>query len=139
MKRTSIKTLTTRREALLKQLSEVGSFIQGSFCHKRIKCGKPSCRCARGEPHDACVLTNKIRGKTVTTHVPRELCDEVRAWTREYKRLKRLMNEISQLNDRIIRIHVPASRAAAVNRKRALASVPPTPMPGCSDTTSPTS
>ena len=139
MEQTSIKTLTARRDALLKQLASVGPFIQGSFCHKKITCGKPGCRCARGETHDSYVLTNKVRGKTKTTHVPRDLGDEVRAWTQQYKRLKQLMHEISALNERIVRMHVPASRAAAANRKRASKSVPPTPTSGCSDTTSPTS
>jgi hypothetical protein len=139
MKQTSLKTLTARRDALLKQLTQVGPFIQGSFCLKRIKCGKPTCRCARGETHDTYVLTNKVRGKTVTTHVPRELCDEVRAWTQQYKRLKQLMAAISKLNDRLVRTHVRASRAAAANQKRARTSAPPTPTSGCSDTTFPTS
>ncbi len=139
VKQISIKTLTTRRDALLKQLATLGPFIQGSFYRKRIKCGKPGCRCAQGETHDAYVLTNKVRGKTATTHVPRELCDEVQQWAQTYKRLKRLMKEISALNEQIIRIHVPASRAAGQNRKRAQRSKPPTSTSACSDTTSPTS
>ena len=117
MKNESIKNLTARRQALLKQL--VGPFIQSSFCTRKVKCGKPGCRCADGEPHEACVLTRKVRGKTVTTHVPRDLRDEVREWAEEHKRVKKLLKEISDLSERIIRIYVRTNRAAARNRSRA--------------------
>lgn len=138
MKDVSINVLKTRRAALLKQLAEVGPFIQGSFCTRNIKCGKPGCRCAKGEPHKACVLTKKVRGKTSTTHVPRDLRDEVEAWANEYKRVKELMKQVSDLSDQIIRIHVRTSRAAA--RNRALASqMRPKSTEACCDTTSPTS
>lgn len=116
MKQQSRATLEARRDALLKKLAEVGPFVQGSFCTRKITCGKPGCRCADGEKHEAYVLTNKVRGKTVTTHVPRDLVDEVQSWAKQYKRVKELMKEISDLNERIIRIHVKASRAAARNR-----------------------
>ena len=64
MKRVSRKTLEIQRDALLKRLSKVGPFIQGSLCHKKVKCGNARCKCANGEPHEAHVLTNKVRGKT---------------------------------------------------------------------------
>ena len=119
MRNESVKTLTIRRQALLKRLADVGPLVQGSFCTRKVKCGKPGCRCAEGEPHEACVLTKKVRGRTVTTHVPRDLRDEVGAWAEEHKRVKALLKEISDLSDRIIRIHVRTSRGAAQNRSRA--------------------
>lgn len=118
MQNVSVNTLRARREALLKKLADVGPFVQGSFCTRNVKCGKPGCRCARGEPHKACVLTKKVRGKTKTTHVPRDLHDEVKTWANQYKRLKALMKEISDLSEQIIRIHVRTSRAVARNRAR---------------------
>jgi hypothetical protein len=116
---TSKKVLEERRAALLKRLADVGPFVQASFYSRKIKCGKPGCRCAEGEPHEACVLTRKVRGKTNCTHVPRDLQDEVKAWADEHKRVKALMKQISDLSDEIIRIHVKTSRAAAQNRGRA--------------------
>ena len=100
----------------MKELAEIGPFVQASFCTRNVKCGNPRCRCAKGEPHNANVLTRKVRGKTQTLHVPRDLQNEVKSWVNEYKRLKKLMKEISQLNEQIIRIHVRTSRAVAQNR-----------------------
>ena len=119
MRNVSVNTLETRRTALLRRLAEMGPFVQGSLCTRAVKCGKPGCRCAKGEPHEACVLTKKVRGKTKTTHVPRDLHDEVKTWANQYKRLKALMKEISDLSEQLIRIHVRTSRAAARNRARA--------------------
>ena len=138
MKNESVETLTIRRQALLKRLADVGPLVQGSFCTRKVKCGKPGCRCAEGEPHEACVLTRKVRGKTVTTHVPRDLRDEVRAWAEEHKRVKALLKEISALSERIIRIHVRTSRAVARNRDRANRTRPKC-TGTCSGTTSPDS
>lgn len=132
----SVNTLTMRRQALLKRLADVGPLVQGSLCTRKVKCGKPGCRCATGDPHEACVLTRKVRGKTVTVHVPRDLRDEVKTWAEEHKRVKALLKEISDLSERIIRIHVRTSRAAARNRARANRTQPKC-TGTCCDTTSP--
>lgn len=118
MKQVSIATLQRQRDALLKQLASIGPLIEGSLCTRKVKCGKPGCRCADGQPHQASALTRKLRGHTVTTHVPRDLCDEVRQWTEQYRRLKALIKQISSLSEQIIRRHVPTSRAVARNRAR---------------------
>lgn len=135
MKNISRKVLEERRAALLKRLAQVGPFVQASFCTRKVICGKPGCRCAEGEPHQACVLTRKVRGKTKATHVPRDLREEVRAWAEEHKRVKALMSQISELSEQIVRIHVGTSRAADRNRDRASRTRPSCTEP-CCDTTS---
>lgn len=135
---TSINTLKVRRDAKLKQLAQVGPFVQGSLYLKQIRCGVPSCKCARGEPHQAHVLTGKVRGKTKTTHVPRDLHEEVAQWVAESKRIKKLVKEISALSEQIIRMHVSTSRAVARNRNRAKHLLDQSSLPP-SGTSSPTS
>ena len=138
MRNISIATLKVRRDAKLKLLREAGPLVQGSLYKKRIKCGAPSCRCAKGERHEAYVLTQKVNGKTKTTHVPRDLVDEVKTWANEAKRVKKLMKEISDLNEQIIRMHVKTSRAVAQNQKRAEQTLQKSSKTS-SDTTSPSS
>lgn len=118
MRNQSIATLQVQREALLKRLARIGPLVQGSYCTVKVKCGKPGCRCSRGEPHQACVLTRKVRGKTVTTHVPRDLRSEVEAWAGQYRQVMKLIRDISALSERIIRMHVRTSRAVGRNRAR---------------------
>jgi len=110
MEQVSTEKLEARRNVLLKELAQTSPFVQGSLCKVRIKCGKPRCKCARGDRHEAYVLSKKVRGKTVTTHIPRDLLDEVKSWAEEQARIKKLMGEISDLSERIIRVHVKERR-----------------------------
>jgi len=106
------------RNAKLKQLAECKPFVAASLCLVRRRCGNPNCKCARGEPHQAHVLTLKTKGKTQTLHVPIALLEDVQAWVKEHKRIKKLLREISNLGLNIIRRHVPASRAEKRSKKK---------------------
>ena len=113
----SIGVLQARRDAKLKRLANAKPMIQGSLCKVGTRCGNPNCRCARGEKHTAHILTRKVRGRTKTNYVPVGMLEEVTAWVNEYQRVKRLIKEMSDLNEQILRAHVPTSRAVAKNRK----------------------
>ena len=52
-----------------------------------------------------CQLTLKQRGKPRTVYVPKDLKDEVDAWVQEHRRLKRLLQEITELQLALIRLH----------------------------------
>jgi len=106
-----------RRAGLLKRLAACKPFVAASLCAVNRTCGNPNCRCARGQPHQAHVLTYKVKGKTKSVYVPKNLVEEVRTWVDEHKRIKRLIAEISKESMEIIRRHVPASRAAAKGKK----------------------
>lgn len=106
-----------RRSAKLKQLSACKPFIVGSLCKVKRRCGNPECRCAKGEPHEAHVLTYKVKGKTKTVHVPKEQVEEVRQWVNEHKRIKQLIREISDLSLMVVHRHVPVKRAQKRGQK----------------------
>ena len=63
------------------------------------------------------MLTYKVKGKTRTVHLPKDMVEEVRRWVQEHKRVKRLIREISKNSLAIIRGHVRASRAAAPGKR----------------------
>lgn len=108
----------TRRDAKLKRLAACRPFVAASLCEVKRRCGHPNCKCARGEPHKAHVLTRKVNGKTETVHVPKELLEEVRGWVNEYKRIKRLIREVSDASLAVVRHHGRANRAVAANRRK---------------------
>lgn len=118
-KRESLRMLAVRRDARIKKIALAKPFIAGSLAKVAVKCGNPNCRCASGERHEAWILTRKEKGKSVTVHVPRDMVEEVSEWVVEHKRLKKLMKEASELGERMIRIFVKTSRAAAKNRSLA--------------------
>ncbi len=97
----SIARLIQRRDAWLKKLGALGPMTRGSLVSAR-----------RGN-HVAHQLTVSVRGKTHTVYVPVDMVEEVREWTRNHRRLQRILKEISTLNMAIIHRHVPESRGGA--------------------------
>lgn len=107
-----------RRASRLRALGGIGPLVSGSLCRVNRRCGNSNCRCARGEPHQAWVLSFKVKGKTRTVHVPREMVTEVQAWVKEYRRVKALLGAISKDSLAIIHRHVPVRRVESAARSR---------------------
>lgn len=63
--------------------------VKGTLYTLRRKCSKAFCRCARGERHEAVVLTASIAGKTRLWTIPEDRIEEVREQTERYRRFRR--------------------------------------------------
>ena len=125
--RLSTGVLESRRDARIRELASVGPLLQGSLTKIRVSCGNLNCRCARGEKHHSHILTKKVRGKTKSLYVPVDMVEEVRGWIEEHRRAKRLLKEISELNEKIIRAHVSTKRARSAKRAAAAKRRKPSP------------
>jgi hypothetical protein len=130
MKNTSRKVLEERIQARIRRLGECSVSIAGSLAEISRRCGRPNCRCAidRAARHRAHLLNSKVKGKTRSVYVPVAMVEEVSGWVRERRNIHRLLKEIDQLAEQLIRLHVPASRAAGKNRAH-LKPTPPTTCP----------
>ena len=103
--------LTRKRDGLLKKLSQVGPFVDGSFVKIKRRCGNKNCKCyLKGEKHESYCLMYKIAGVTKAVYVPVDLEDEVKKWNRQHKKLKRLVAEVSRASKEIIRRHSSEKR-----------------------------
>ena len=99
---------TKARAASLRQIAQLGPFIEGSLSpFKRPGCAQPGWH-----------LTFKQQGRTRTLYVPMDLVSEVKEWNRTYRQLKKLIREVSRYSLAIIHRHVANQRAAS--RSRAL-------------------
>jgi hypothetical protein len=118
MTTTPTQELEARRAVLLRQLRQAGPLVEGSIAMVRRKCGSPTCPCAGGAAqHQAMILCRKVAGRSVALYVPKELWSQVRSWNREHKKIKRVLKDLSQINEQIIRNHVGDKRQAAAVRK----------------------
>ena len=99
--------------ARVKRLTAKGPVLAASLVWNGKRCGRPGCRCARGEKHMAYYLTYKEHGKTRTVYVPVDLVKEVRRWIQEHQRLKQLSRELSQLSIAMVKTHVRARKRRA--------------------------
>jgi hypothetical protein len=107
----NIRWLTRRRDALLKRLRRWGPFVNGSLVLIARTCGNSAhCRCSRGEKHVNTYLSYAAKGKTKMVYIPVDLEKDVRQWSAEYRELKEVIAEISDLQKEIIRRHVQERR-----------------------------
>ena len=107
----NIAWLTRKRVGLIKKLSEVGPFVDGSMAKVKRRCGNKNCKCyLLGQKHESYYLMYKVKGVTKAVYVPVDLEDEVREWNRQYKKLKKIIAEISKTNKETIRRHVEEKR-----------------------------
>lgn len=98
----------TRREAILRQIATIGPFIEGTLVKLPHKTSR----------HVAHRLTFKVEGKTRAVYVPVDRVEEVEAWVREYKRLKKLIRAVTQAGLGELRNHVRSRRAAEAAQKK---------------------
>lgn len=73
----------------LRALQRDRPMVQGSFYRLRRKCGKPNCRCTRGELHESWVITRSEQGQDRIYSVPTDQRAQLRQWTAEYRRYQR--------------------------------------------------
>ena len=74
---------------LLRCLQRSNPMIPGSLYLLRTRCGKPSCRCARGELHTAWVLSRSEQGRRRLYSVPAAHRPALRRLTAAYRRFQR--------------------------------------------------
>ena len=107
-------TLIARHlQARIKAFEIKSPFVAASLVAFRRKCGRPGCHCQTGEAHLGYHLTFKQKGKTRSIYVPLDLVPEVQQWVQEYKRIKPLLRQISQLAMAKIQTHTQARRHKA--------------------------
>jgi hypothetical protein len=61
-------------------------FLRGSLIQLRRRCGKPNCRCAKGQPHASPALSYSEKGKTRILTLRAEDVPTVRAALDRYHR-----------------------------------------------------
>ena len=118
MRQLSENMIRKRIQTKIRKLGECSISISGSFTETKRKCGKKNCRCAQedGEKHIACQLTTKVEGKTKAVYVPVGMAKEVRLWVKERQKVRKLLKEIDDLAEMLIRQHSKRSRAVRKNK-----------------------
>jgi hypothetical protein len=87
----------------LAQLAHAGEFLRGNLTLMRRVCGKPSCRCARGEKHESWYLCYSEGGRKRMVSVPRRLLAEVRDWLARHRRAKDCLEALAAAGRRRLR------------------------------------
>ena len=87
--RQQLLRLHDQPEPLLARFMEGLPLIKGTLYVLRRKCGKPSCRCAKGQRHETMVVSALVAGKTRLWTIAPERLAEIRRQTECYRHFRR--------------------------------------------------
>lgn len=87
----------------LAQLITQEPFLRGSLVERSRPCGKPTCRCQRGQLHRSLYLATRHNGRRALLYIPRALEETVRQWVQNGRRLRQQLQDVHQLQlDRLL-------------------------------------
>ena len=72
-------------------------FLRGSLVERARSCGKPTCRCQKGQLHRSLYLATRHDGRRVLLYVPRALQETVRLWVSNGRRLAQQLQDLHQI------------------------------------------
>ena len=78
--------------------------IKGTVYELKRRCGKPGCRCARGELHTRMVVSASEGGKTRIRVIPHGFVLEVQAKVRRYQDLRRVRARLGELYRKMLQV-----------------------------------
>lgn len=85
------------RSALNRLLAGHG-VLHGTLLTRRRVCGKPNCRCVRGQRHESLYLVVREGGQGRQLYVPAGWAEIVRRWIGNYQAARQLMDRLSGLH-----------------------------------------
>src|SRR5271157_2134413 len=98
------KDILRQRERLARQLPSTAEIVRGSLLQRTIRHRRGCPKCARGEGHTVWVLTvGYAGGKTRQISLHAEQREQVERWLKNYQELKARLEEICELNQKLLR------------------------------------
>jgi hypothetical protein len=92
--------------------------LPGSLYTLRRKCGKPNCRCSRGELHESTVLSYRGQGRPRNISPPPEQLGSLRTMTHAYRRCRQARAQLVRWQRQLLSL-VDALEAARVQQGEA--------------------
>jgi len=78
--------------------------IKGSVYELKTKCGKPGCKCAKGELHHRMVVSASEKGKTRLRAIPHGFLIEVQTKVRRYQELRRVRVRLIEMHKKMLQV-----------------------------------
>lgn len=102
--RQSLLHLAGEFQRVLKPLFSDEPVIKGTVYELKRRCGKPGCRCARGELHTQMVLSASEGGKTRIRVIPQGVLIEVKRKAGHYQELRRARARLGALYRKMLKV-----------------------------------
>ena len=102
------------RQTLLRLASEIKGLVEPVFSDRPVikgtayelkrRCGKPGCKCARGELHARMVVSASEGGKTRLQVIPKGFVVEVQGKVRRYQELRRVRARLGEIYQKMLKV-----------------------------------
>jgi len=105
----SIPALVRRRQALVKQVAQIESFIfRGSLIERYKRCGNPGCKCQQGEGHGPkyYLSVSQAGGRPEMDYVPEEYSQQVSKYLQNFQKVRQVLEQICNINRELLRRRV---------------------------------
>ena len=102
--RQRIAQLVQQRESAERILMGRQEMLKGTVTKVQRMCGKPGCKCTKGEKHVCYQLSASVEGRTRTRNVPRKHLETVRQLTEHYRCFRQARAAWVRLNAQIIEL-----------------------------------
>lgn len=95
MRRRQMTEQERRSRSRLKLFISYSGFLRGTLTMREHTCGKPNCKCTRGQKHRSLYLTRSKNGKVEQLYVPKEKETAVKQLVKQYRIVQDLLEKIS--------------------------------------------
>jgi hypothetical protein len=102
--RQSLLHLVNEMKQLLGPFFSDRPVIKGTVYELRRKCGKPGCKCAKGELHARMVVSASEKGRTRLRVIPRGFLVEVQERVKRYQDLRRVRTRLVAIHRQMLRV-----------------------------------
>ena len=102
--RQSLRSLTNEIRQVSEPFFSDKPVIKGSVYELKTKCGKPGCKCAKGQLHHRMVVSASEKGKTKLRAIPHGVLVEVQTKVRRYQDLRGARTKVVEVNKKILQV-----------------------------------
>lgn len=102
--RSQLRQAQQQLATLLEDCFGRGSLLPGSLYTLRRKCGKPNCRCTRGQLHESTVLSYRGQGRPRNISPSPEQVDTLRQMTEDYRRVRQARAKVVHWQRRLLKL-----------------------------------
>lgn len=94
--------LMRERKKLEERVLRARPQMEGSLIKRFTRCGRPGCRCMKGQPHGPFwYLSRRIEGKTRYTYIPKDRAKEVKTLIDRSIEIRKARARIRELTERL--------------------------------------
>jgi hypothetical protein len=102
--RQSLVQLVNEMKRLVEPFFSDRPVIKGTVYELRRRCGKPGCKCAKGQLHARMVVSASEKGKTRLRVIPRGFLVEVQQKVRRYQDLRRIRVRLVAIHRKMLKV-----------------------------------